>query len=84
MELPGGPAGIAEQGTGRASVTLTTYGAVGQATRRRHVRRRAPSLEWRRRDGTRAGPGDNNLWFVETVNGRVGRTDTGAGAITPH
>ena len=84
--FPGGPAGIAPAGTAPLWASRSPpRGASAQVdpTGRRHVRRRKPVTGAATAPTALAlGPGDNNLWFVDTVNGRVGRTDTGAGAIT--
>ena len=78
----GGPAGIAQQGTGPLSVTLTASGRDRPGRRWAACTSAGVVITGAATAPTALapGPGDGNLWFVDTVNGRVGRTDTGAGA----
>jgi streptogramin lyase len=64
-------------------VTYNGTGAVGQVTLG-GVQSAAVAIAGAATEPTvlTPGPGDGNLWFVDKVNGRVGRTDPGIGPVT--
>jgi hypothetical protein len=77
------PTGIFQAGTGPLSVTLNGTGAVGQVT--------LGGVQWpgvaitggaTKPTVLTQGPSDGNLWFVDSVNGRVGHTAPGTGPVT--